>query len=78
MRYGTKAWIGLAAYLAVVEALAPKGETLSERVDLWIEKHPGKALWHAGVFIVGAHLLNLIPPKYDPIHQAFTKILRSN
>lgn len=72
LKYGTKAWIGLAAYLAVVELLAPKGETLSEAVDVWIERHPGKALWYAGVFIVGTHLLNLMPQKYDPIHRVFT------
>lgn len=76
LRYGTKAWIGLAAYLLIVEARAPKGETLSERVDLWIEKHPGKAVWHAGVFAVGAHLLNIIPPRIDPIHRIFTLLSR--
>ena len=71
MRYGTKAWIGLAIYLAIVEAIAPEGETLSETVDDWIERHPGKALWHILVGIVGAHLLNFIPERYDPLHRLF-------
>lgn len=69
MRYGTKAWIGLGVYLGIVEALAPPGETLSETVDDWIEHHPGKALWYGLVGFVGAHLLNLVPPRYDPIHR---------
>lgn len=72
MRYGAKAWTGLALYLAVVEIFAPKGETLSETVDVWIERHPGKAVWHCAVFLVGAHLLNLIPERFDPIHRCFT------
>lgn len=71
VRYATKAWAGLAAYLAVVEVFAPEGETLSEGVDTWMEKHPGKAIWYGLVGIVGAHLLNLIPPRYDPIHRLF-------
>lgn len=73
MRYGKKAWIGLAVYLAIVEAFAPAGETLSETVDDWIEQHPGKAVWHLLVGLVGAHLLNLIPEKYDPIHIVFMR-----
>lgn len=71
MRYATKAWIGLAAYLAVVEAIAPKGETLSEAVDDWIESHPGKAIWYTLVGMFAGHLLNLIPQQYDPLHRLF-------
>lgn len=71
MRYATKAWIGLAVYIAAVEIAAPPGETLSEAVDNWIERHPGKALWYAGVFVVATHLLNLMPKRFDPIHRMF-------
>lgn len=74
MRYGTKAWIGLGIYLTIVETLAPKGETLSEAVDTWIEKHPGKAIWYTGVFLVAGHLLNLLPPRIDPIHRCFISL----
>lgn len=72
MRYAAKGWLGLAAYLVVVEAFAPKGETLSEGVDDWMEKHPGKAIWYGLVAIFAAHLINLIPERYDPIHRVFT------
>lgn len=74
MRYGTKAWIGLAAYLAVVEALAPRGETLSERVDDWLIKHPGRGMVF---FLVGAtalHLINALHPRVDPIHIVFASV----
>jgi len=60
------------AYLATVEALAPEGETLSEAVDTWIERHPGRAVWYILVAAVGGHLLNLIPEPIDPLHRAFT------
>lgn len=72
MRYGNRGWIGLAIYLAIVEAAAPPGETLSEAMDKWLERHPGKALSHIAVAVTAAHLLNLIPPRLDPIHLAFS------
>ena len=68
MRYGTKAWIGLAAYLAVVEVRAPHGETLSERVDDWLAAHPTKAIVYTIVGATALHLLNLLHPRIDPIH----------
>lgn len=78
MRYATKAWIGLAAYLTIVEALAPDGETLSEAVDDWIEQHPGKAAWWVLVGAFSAHLLNLIPQRYDPVHKLFAGLTGLN
>jgi hypothetical protein len=72
MRYGNKAWIGLGVYLAVVEVAAPQGETLSEAMDDWLIKHPAKALCHLAVLVTAAHLLNLIPQRYDLIHQLFS------
>ena len=72
LRYGNKAWLGLGIYLAVVELLAPPGETLSEAMDEWLQRHPGKALSHILVGVTAAHLVNLIPQRYDPIHQVFS------
>lgn len=74
MRYGTKAWIGLGIYLATVEALAPRGETLSERVDDWLLKHPGKGLTYLLVGVTAAHLLNMLHPRIDPIHILFASM----
>jgi len=72
MRYGNQAWVGLGIYLAVVELLAPPGETLSEAMDSWLERHPGKALCYMAVGVTALHLVNAIPQRYDPIHQAFS------
>jgi hypothetical protein len=71
MRYGNKAWIGLAVYLAIVEILAPPGETLSEAMDEWLQSHLGKALSYTAVGVTAAHLVNLLPQQFDPIHRAF-------
>lgn len=71
LRYGTKAWIGLAAYILVAEVCAPAGETLSERVDDWLLTHPAKAFSYGAVTITAAHLLNIIPQRFDPIHRSF-------
>lgn len=72
MRYANKAWIGLGIYIAAVELLAPQGETLSEAMDDWLLRHPGKALSYMAVALTAAHLVNLLPQRYDPIHQAFS------
>ncbi len=73
MRYGARGWAGLAAHIAVVELLAPPGETLSETVDDWMSRHSGRVLWFALVGVVAAHLLNLLPERVDPIHRIFVK-----
>lgn len=73
MRYGARGWAGLAAHIAVIELLAPPGETLSEAVDGWMLRNRGRVLWFALVGIVAAHLLNLLPERVDPIHRIFVK-----
>lgn len=62
----------MGACLAVVELLAPPGETLSETMDDWLESHHGKALCYMAVGVTAAHLINMLPERYDPIHQAFS------
>lgn len=69
MRYSTKAWIGLAAYIATAEKFAPKDELMSDAFDRWL-KTPGKFLCWAAVLLTGGHLLNLLDPRIDPWHQA--------
>lgn len=66
-----KAWIGVGVGVAAYDALCPKGETLSEGVDKALER--GRFTRYAalgGIAIVAAHLANLLPEKYDPIHHA--------
>ena len=67
LRPSTKAWLGLVGGVVCYDLLAPEGETLSEGFDTFIENH--KALAIGAVAVVSAHLINAIPPKYDPIHK---------
>lgn len=70
-RPSTLAWAGLVGGVALYDVLAPDGETLSEGFDRLMETRQGKLAAIGAVAIVGAHLLNLLPQKYDPIHRAF-------
>ena len=71
MRPSTKAWVALGAGVAAYDVLAPPGETMSERVDDWIEVHPVATITAVGA--VALHLLNVFDnyniQKYDVIHQ---------
>lgn len=69
LRSGTKAWMGLAAYVLLWDlwAVKSKKETLSQAFCNGL-KHPIKrwriiALWA----YITAHLFTWIPPKYDPL-----------
>lgn len=64
---GNKAWLGILGSVAVYEALAPKGELLSESVDRAIEAHP--IATRAVIGYTCLHLTNLLPPKLDLFHQ---------
>lgn len=64
---GDKAWMGILGSVAVYEALAPKGELLSESVDRAIEAHP--IATRAVIGYTCLHLTNLLPPKLDLFHQ---------
>lgn len=70
LRPSSGAWIALGAGVALYDVLCPKGETLSEGVDRLMEKPYGKALALGAIAVVGSHLGNLIPQKYDPFHYA--------
>lgn len=67
LRPSTKGWLGLAAYVAAWDLLAP--ETLSQGFeDAW--RHP-KRRWQvvaAWVFIT-AHLFVVLPPRLDPLRK---------
>jgi hypothetical protein len=66
MRYSTKAWLGLGAYIAATEVCAPEGELLSQAVDRWLEKHPARTVSALSIVGTALHLLNLLPERYDP------------
>lgn len=61
------AWICLVGGVILYDVLCPEGQTLSEGVDHAIEKHP--ILTFATIGMTALHLLNILPPKLDIIHQ---------
>lgn len=64
---GEHAWVALALLVLGYEVCARDGELMSEAVDRFIEKRPG--LTRLVVVVVAAHLLNLIPERFDPLHR---------
>jgi hypothetical protein len=70
----TRGWAAVLALAGLYEVLAPEGELLSEGVDRALEKR--KALTVSAIGLVSLHLCNLIPEKYDPLHQGLELIKR--
>lgn len=62
------AWMVLGAGVLAHDVFCKQGETLSEGVDRALESH--KVLALGAIALTALHLANVIPPKYDPIHQA--------
>ena len=67
MRTSDRAWIVLAASIVTYEVVAQPEELMSEAVDRYLDSRPW--LTRLAVAVVAAHLLNLIPPQFDPIHR---------
>lgn len=69
-RSSEMAWAGLAAGVAVYEALAPEGELMTNQAHRWIESD-NRAVRAATIGTIGItalHLLDILPPKVDPYH----------
>lgn len=62
---GTAGWAVLIGGVILWDYFAP--ETLSGAVDRALESH--RAVTIGAIAITGAHLLNILPPELDPIHQ---------
>lgn len=62
-----RAWLGILGGVAIYEAIAPKNHLLSEGVDRMIEKHP--VATRLAIGYVSAHLINVLPEKFDLIHR---------
>ena len=69
-RPSTVAWGVLAGSVLAYDVLSPKGETLSERCDDWVEHH--RSLTYAAIGVTALHLSNLLPPRIDPFHRLTT------
>lgn len=71
---GVRGWLALAGVVVVIDATARPGETLSEQFDRWLVSHPKLTVY--GTLLVTAHLLNILPPAVDPVHQVASLIAR--
>lgn len=68
-RPSTIAWGTVAAGIAAYDFMCPEGETMSERVDSWLENPRTRILAIGAVAITASHLLNLLPERIDPFHR---------
>ena len=71
--YSKAAIAALLGGVALYDFLCPPGETISEGVDRIMEKPLGKLAVHALVWTTALHLTNLMPEKYDWLHQVTTR-----
>lgn len=63
---------GLIGGVALYDIKCPKGETISEGVDRLLEKHKLATL--GTIAVTALHLGNVLPDRYDPIHNMFKMI----
>lgn len=67
-KHSKVAWAGLVAGVAAYDIFCPAGETLSEGVDRGLESKYKLAI-QAGIAVTALHLVNVLPPAIDPLHQ---------
>ena len=75
MRAGDRAWIALGVGVVAWNFTCSDGETLSECVDSYIERHP--LLTRLLIATVATHLANSLSPKVDIIHLGFVELRRA-
>lgn len=67
-RPADRAWIAIAAAVLVYEALAPRGELLSQGVARYRAQRP--VVTHAVIVYLAAHLAGVWPQRFDPLHRS--------
>lgn len=67
-KHSKLAWGGLIAGVAAYDIFCPAGETLSEGIDRGLETKY-RHLITLGIGITALHLVNVLPPAIDPLHQ---------
>lgn len=72
LKPSTKAWGALVMGVIAYDLLCKEGETLSEGMDHFIEKHPVISL--GAIAVTAGHLSNIIPEQYDPIHRLVSHV----
>lgn len=66
MRASERAWAALAIGVIGYEVMAPQGEMLSHAFDGFLERHP--IITWGCTLLLAAHLLNVLPPRFDPFN----------
>lgn len=74
MRAGNSAWLVLLIGVAAYEAFSPPGELMSEAADRARVVHP--FLTDLAIVYVAAHLLRVIPERFDPLTQLASRLRR--
>lgn len=67
-----RAWALMAAGIIFWDMTAKDGELLSEQVDRWLVTRPLTTKFV--VAAVSLHLLNALPPRFDPLHLGFAGV----
>lgn len=66
---GAIAWAGLIGAVLVYEYICDEGMMLSECVDRALERPVVREVTAFAIGSTALHLLNVVPPQYDWIHQ---------
>lgn len=69
-----RAWIALGVGVIGYDVFCQEGQTLSEAADRYMLRHPW--LVRGAAFALAAHVCNLVPARFDPIHLGFFAIRR--
>ena len=67
MQASDKAWLVLAGGVIAWDSLCADGQTLSDGADHYMLRHPW--LTRGIAFALAAHVCNLWPDRYDPVHK---------
>jgi hypothetical protein len=67
MKPSDYAWLILAGYVIGWDTLCVEGQTLSDGADHYMLRHPW--LTRAVAFGISAHVCNMVPERYDPVHK---------
>ena len=70
MRASDRAWIAIGVGVLSWDLACEDGDTLSEACDRYMIHHPW--LVRGVAFALAAHVCNLVPDRFDPVHWCFT------
>jgi hypothetical protein len=74
MTSADRAWVVLGLGVLGYDVFCEPGETMSEGADRYMLRHPW--LVRGVAFILAAHVCNMAPSRYDPLHLGFVALRR--